>query len=59
MTVDPELIQLIRCPRCRGVLVEREGGAALECGACRVAYPVLDGIPQLLADEARPLEAVG
>lgn len=59
MPVEPDLMELIRCPRCRGRLAERDQGATLECGACRVAYPVIDGIPQLLADEARPIEAVG
>lgn len=54
VTIHPDLLELVRCPRCRGVLVA--GADALECAACRVAYPVLDGIPRLLVDEARPLD---
>lgn len=57
VNVHPELLELVRCPRCRGVLVA--AGEALECAACRVAYPVQDGIPRLLVDEARPLESAG
>jgi uncharacterized protein YbaR (Trm112 family) len=37
------------------VLVDRVDGSALECPACRLAYPVRDGIPIMLIDEATPL----
>ena len=62
MPVHPELLEMVRCPRCRGTLVQREAPPAedaLVCGACRVAYPVIGGIPLLLEDEARPLEQDG
>ena len=47
----------LRCPRCGGELVDVHAGGsdALACGgACRWTYPVVDGIPVLLADEGRP-----
>ena len=57
MAVHPELVELVRCPRCRGRLTLRPAEDGFECGACRVLYPIIDNIPQLLVDEARPLDA--
>lgn len=59
MAVHPDLIDLVRCPRCHGRLELQSTSAAgehFQCHGCRVMYPVIDGIPQLLVDEARPLE---
>ena len=56
MPLDPELLTLLRCPRCRGELTLQSAGDGLRCGSCRVVYPVVDDIPQLLIDEARPVE---
>ena len=41
------------CPRCNGGLVA--AADVLRCAVCRLAYPVVDGIPVLLIDEAMPL----
>jgi uncharacterized protein YbaR (Trm112 family) len=38
---------LLRCPRCAGTLV---GVDVLQCGACNVRYPVVDGLPWLLPE---------
>jgi uncharacterized protein YbaR (Trm112 family) len=38
------------CPRCKGGL--DAAAEVLQCAACRLAYPVVDGIPVLLIDEA-------
>jgi len=48
-----ELLQILACPRCKGKLrPERE---ELICDACRLAWPVIDGIPDFLPDSAREL----
>ena len=55
LNLDPELLAIIVCPHCRGDLDQgatAEGGE-LVCGGCGYAYPVRDGIPVLLVDEAR------
>ncbi|MCC7194090.1 MAG: Trm112 family protein [Gemmatimonadaceae bacterium] len=56
MTLDPGLVAILACPRCRGALRYREAGPSLDCEACRLRYPVRDDIPILLLDEATRLE---
>jgi uncharacterized protein YbaR (Trm112 family) len=50
------LLELLRCPRCKGELTHETEPEALVCPACAVRYPVRDGIPVLLLDEAQPLD---
>jgi uncharacterized protein YbaR (Trm112 family) len=56
-TIEPWLREILRCPRCKGELVDvaGEGTAELHCAACALGYPVDSGIPVLLVDLARPL----
>lgn len=49
--LDPDLLAIIVCPACRADLAARED--ELECQGCGLVYPVRDGIPVLLVDEAR------
>ena len=55
MTVSPELLELLVCPRCKGPLDYREEESRLVCTACRLAYPVREDIPIMLVDEATPV----
>lgn len=61
MTVDVRLLAMLVCPVCKGPLQMRhdEGGKPHElvCPADRLAYPVRDGIPVMLENEARALGA--
>lgn len=50
--VDPELLSILVCPRCKGELRLEESPPSLACEACELRYPVRDGIPILLIDEA-------
>lgn len=52
--IQADLVELIRCPKCRGELALKSDGNGLECEECRVVYPIVDDIPQLLIEEARP-----
>jgi len=54
--VAPELLEIMQCPSCAGSLSERPEPPALVCDACGLQYPVRDGIPQMLVDEATPAE---
>ena len=51
--VDPKLLEILVCPLCKGKLVVRKD--ELVCKADRLAYPVMDGIPVMLEEEARKL----
>lgn len=57
MTIHPELKELLVCPQCRGELEHHEEEDELRCLRCRLAYEIRDGIPVMLMDEARPLDA--
>lgn len=53
--IDRDLLEILACPACRAEL--RDEGERLVCTACGLRYPVRDGIPILLVDEAeRPGE---
>ena len=54
MALDAELLKILACPACKGPLTYQPEHA-LDCPACRKRYPVRDGIPVLLVDEAEPL----
>jgi uncharacterized protein len=56
MSIAPELLEILVCPKCKGDLTHRpEPEEALICRACRLVYAVEDGIPIMLIDEAKPL----
>jgi uncharacterized protein YbaR (Trm112 family) len=50
--INPELIEILACPQCRAAV--RENGDFLECtnAECGLRYPVRDGIPIMLIEEA-------
>lgn len=50
--ISEELLAIIVCPDCKGELSLTET-PELVCQGCGLAYPVTDGIPVLLVDEAR------
>lgn len=53
---DPRLLEILVCPVTRGPLTyDRERGELISKGA-RLAYPVRDGAPVMLPEEARQLD---
>ncbi len=56
MTVNKELLDILACPRCKGDIMMNESEDGLICGACKLLYPIEDGIPVMLVDEARKIE---
>lgn len=53
--MDPKLLEILVCPLCKGPLVYRKAEQELICKSDRLAYAISDGIPVMLADEARQL----
>jgi uncharacterized protein YbaR (Trm112 family) len=54
--MDPKLVEILVCPLCKGPLVFRREAGELICKADRLAFPVKDGIPVMLEEEARTLD---
>jgi uncharacterized protein YbaR (Trm112 family) len=52
VTLDPELLAILVCPNDRGDLEVREQEQVLVCRSCGYRYPIRDGIPVMLIDEA-------
>lgn len=52
MSLQPELLALLVCPACRNLLRLLQDETGLSCETCTVIYPVDDGIPVLLVEEA-------
>ena len=57
MALDKKLLEILACPKCKGDLKVTEIEDGLICEACRLEYPVKEGIPIMLIDEAKKLEA--
>lgn len=53
--LDDKLLEILVCPKCRGELEHRTSPEELVCHSCELRYPVEDGIPVMLIDEALPL----
>ena len=58
MKIDSWLMEIITCPQCKSPLRTDDAAEELVCtnDSCGLAYPVRDGIPVLLVDEARKPE---
>ena len=50
--IDKELMEILVCPNCRGDVEELEAEQIIACTKCGYRYPVRDGIPVMLVDEA-------
>lgn len=55
--MDKKLLDILVCPVTKAPLVYDKERNELKCKASRLAYPIRDGIPIMLEEEARPLEA--
>lgn len=51
--MDIRLLEIIVCPICKGPLKHDRAAQELICHADNLAYPIRDGIPVMLVDEAR------
>jgi uncharacterized protein len=53
--MDPKLLDILVCPICKSPLIYKKSENELICKADRLAFPITDGIPVMLEDEARKL----
>jgi len=57
--IDKELLDILACPACKGDIVYDQENEKLICQKCGRRYPIRDGIPVMLIDEAELPEAEG
>ena len=55
--LDQKLLDILCCPICKSPLVYKKPESELICRADRLAFPVRDGIPVMLEEEARQIRA--
>jgi uncharacterized protein YbaR (Trm112 family) len=55
--VDKRLLDILVCPLCKGPLQYDRPAQELICRPDRLAFPIRDGIPVMLEQQARPLPA--
>jgi len=55
MAISAELLEILVCPACRADLELKPDGSGLKCVECRRLYPIRDGIPVMMIDQA-PVE---
>ena len=54
--MDPKLLEILVCPVTKGPLIYDKERQELVSKSARLAYPIRDGIPVMLEEEARKLE---
>ena len=52
MSIDPKLLEILACPACDDRPPVRQEGDRLICDQCHRRYPIRDGIPVMLVEEA-------
>ena len=58
-SLDPELLEILVCPLTKGTLSYDQKAQELISEQAGLAFPIRDGIPIMLVDEARPLDDDG
>ena len=52
MNIDQELLSILACPQCKAPVRLEEGKIVCTAAGCGLRYPIRDGIPVMLIDEA-------
>ena len=53
--MDDRLLDILACPVCKGPLKFQKAGDVLVCRAERLAFPIRDGVPMMLEEDARQI----
>ena len=52
MSLDPRLLEILVCPACHAKVRLNDAASGLACEGCGRVYPIRDGIPVMLVEEA-------
>ncbi len=55
--IRKELLEILVCPKCKGMIQLTEKGDGLFCENCRLVYEIRDDIPIMIIEEAKILES--
>jgi uncharacterized protein YbaR (Trm112 family) len=55
MSIDPSLLEILACPKCKGDVELNAAEDGLTCHQCGLLYHIRDDIPIMLMDEATPI----
>ena len=56
MSLNQDIVDILACPKCAGDLELNEDDSGLMCIQCKLVYPIKEGIPVLLLEDAKPFE---
>lgn len=56
MPIDEKLLAVLACPKCKGPLELTADGQGLDCRQCKLRYAINDGVPDMLVDDAEPID---
>lgn len=58
MSLSPELLEILRCPKCKSKVELTADKSGLKCtnAECRLVYPIREEIPVMLVEEAKAAE---
>jgi uncharacterized protein YbaR (Trm112 family) len=51
--LDKQLLEILACPACQSDVAEADGRVVCQSSDCGLKYPVRDGVPVMLVDEAQ------
>jgi len=57
MAISQELLDLLVCPVCKKPVKLTADENGLRCASCRIVYPIHDGFPVMIREEAKPESA--
>ena len=57
MALDPQLLEILACPKCKTKVLESDQSLVCCDSQCRRSYEIKDGIPVMLVDESSILES--
>lgn len=55
MALPRELLDIVACPKCKGKVTPNADETGFQCPACKLLYPIEEGLPNFLVEEAKPL----
>lgn len=53
MAISKQFLEILACPVCKTKVELTKDGEGLRCAKCRRVYPIRDGIPVMLVEEAK------